>query len=76
MGCVTQTYIVQLVLYREQLKNDLFLLGVNKMIKTLIDIDKLLEDTKMLAKKTSPIEYISVEIDNLLNETSDMGQMN
>lgn len=46
------------------------------MIKTLIDIDKLLEDTKMLAKKTSPIEYISVEIDNLLNETSDMGQMN
>lgn len=46
------------------------------MINTLIDIDKLLEETKMLAIKTSPVEYIAVEIDNLLNETSDMGQMN
>lgn len=45
------------------------------MFETLIDIDKLLEDTKMLAKKSAPVEYISVEIDRLLNETSDTGHM-
>nr|WP_295972588.1 hypothetical protein [uncultured Bacillus sp.] len=45
------------------------------MAKTLIDIDQLLEDTKILAIKAEHIEYISVEIDQLLNETSDIGQM-
>jgi hypothetical protein len=43
------------------------------MVKQLIDIDKLLEETKMLAKKSAPVEYISVEIDRLLHETSDIG---
>ncbi len=45
------------------------------MGKTWIDIDQLLEDTKTLAKNTTPIEYTSIEIDRLLTETADTGQM-
>ncbi len=45
------------------------------MAKTWIDIDQLLEDTKALAKNTASVEYTSIEIDRLLNETSDTGQM-
>lgn len=44
------------------------------MSNTWIDIDQLLEETKTLVKNTTPLEYIKVEIDTLLNETSDTGQ--